>query len=175
MKTLILTLPWPFFFTCFLSFFAVLPFGFTASLKEEACVIVSPTCLTEDATALVSGGVLVWLRVTCPGPGTLAPIAAVPFFFLWVIEVTVILLAGAAAGRHGSVGPAIRLGLDEPPLRLERPMKSLAPELPQNTYWELTATPQTAFAAGTALGTKLLFAVPPPTGARPIAFVVDPQ
>src|SRR3954462_10713135 len=170
MKTLTFTLPWPFFFTCFLSFLAFLPFGFTASLNEEACVIVNPICLTEDATALVSGGVLVWFRVICPGPETLAPIAAVPFFFFLVIEVTVILFAGAAAGRHGSVGPEIRLGCDAEPRRWDRPMKSLAPELPQNRYCELAATPQTALAAATALGTKLLFAVPPATGARPIAF-----
>src|SRR3954449_2333969 len=169
MKTLILTLPWPFFFTCFLSFFAVLPFGLTASLKEDACVRVSPICLIEDATAFVSGGVLVWFNVTCPGPGTLAPIAAVPFFFLCVIDVTVILFAGAAAGRHGSVGPEIRLGFEPEPLRLDRPMKSLAPELPQKTYCELTATPQTSLAAGTALGMNALFAIPPPTGARPTA------
>ncbi len=102
-------------------------------------------------------------------------IVAVPFFFFFVIELTVILLAGAAAGRQGSVGPKMRLGFDEAPLRFERPMKSLAPELPQNTYWELTATPQTSLAAATALGTKLLFATPPPTGACPIALVVDPQ
>ena len=97
---------------------------------------------------------LVWLSVTWPGPGTLAPIVAVPFFFFFVIEVTVILLAGAAAGRHGSVGPGIRLGLDDPPPRFARPMKSPAPEFPQKTYWELTATPQTLLAAGTALGMK---------------------
>ena len=35
-------------------------------------------------------------------------------------------------------------------------MKSLAPELPQKTYWELTATPQTVFAADVALGMKVV-------------------
>src|SRR5215216_4544312 len=100
---------------------------------------------------------------------------AVPFLFLRVTDLIVILLDGAAAGRHGSVGPAIRLGLDDDPLRFALPTKSLAPELPQKTYWELTATPQGLFAEGVALGMKALFAAPPATGARPIALLPAPQ
>src|SRR4051812_40768529 len=57
MKTFTLTCALLFFLSCFFSFFAVFPTGFTASLNEEACVIVSPTCLTAAAVALTSGGV----------------------------------------------------------------------------------------------------------------------
>src|SRR3954466_8544650 len=85
-KTFSPTLPFPFFFTCLLSFLAVLPVGLTASLNEEAWEMVSPICLTAAAVALTSGGVFVWLRVTWPGPGTLALIVAVPFVFFFVIE-----------------------------------------------------------------------------------------
>src|SRR4051795_8613764 len=113
------------FLICLLSFLAVLPVGLTASLNEDAWVIVSPTCLTPAATALTSGGVLVWLSVTWPGPGTFASIAAVPFFFFLAIELIVILFEGAAASRQGSVGPAIRSAFGEFPFRFARPMKSV--------------------------------------------------
>src|SRR5262249_11901103 len=106
---------------------------------------------------------------------TLALIVAVPFFFFLVIELTVILFAGAAAGRHGSGGPRIRPRVEGPPPKFPRPMKSLAPEVPPKTYREVAATPHTVFEAETALGMKLLFAVPPPTGARPIALLLEPQ
>src|SRR3954466_4771230 len=98
MKTVCFTVAFAFrflrscFLICFLSFFAVLPTGFTARLKEEAWVIVRPTCFTLAAVALTSGGVLAWFRVICPGPDTVAPIDAVPFFFFLEIESTVILL-----------------------------------------------------------------------------------
>ena len=76
--------------------------------------MVSPCCLTAAAVALTSGGVLVWFRVTWPGPGTLALIVAVPFFFLFVTELTVILLEGAAAEQAGVGRPRrSRLGFDE--------------------------------------------------------------
>src|SRR5882724_11008691 len=97
---------------------------------------------------------------------------AVPFFFLRVTDLTVILLDGAAAGRHGSVGPETRLGFDDPPLKFARPTKSVAPSFPQKTYWELTATPQGVFAAEVALGMNTLLGMPPPRGARPIAWML---
>ena len=70
--------------------------------------------MTAAAVALASGGVFVWFSVTCPGPGTLALIVAVPFFFFFVIELTVILFEGAAAsGRvRGPVTPAPESGPD---------------------------------------------------------------
>ena len=97
-----------------------------------------------------------------------------PFFFFLVIELTVILFEGAAAGRQGSVGPVMKLGFGELPLRFARPIESVAPELTQKTYCELTATPQTSLLGETALGMNALLAVPPPTGARPIPFVLEP-
>src|SRR5262249_10327871 len=119
MKTFTFTFAFPFFLTPLLSFFAVLPVGLTARLNEDAPVMVSPTGLTAAAVALTSGGVLVWLSVIWPGPGTLALIVAVPFFFFLVTEFTVILLEGAAASREGfvvlmAIAPVIRAGFGEP-------------------------------------------------------------
>src|SRR5262249_60034128 len=82
-------------------------------------------------------------RYTCRGAGTLAVTATVPFFFLWVVFVTVTLFDGAAATRHGLDGPAMRVELGELPLRLARPMNAGTLMLAQKTYCGLTATPQT--------------------------------
>src|SRR4051794_40398275 len=116
MKTLTFTLAFAFrflrscFLICLLSFFAVLPSGFTASLNDDAAGMVKPCCLTAAAVAFTSGGVLVWFRVICPGPDTFALIVAVPFFFFLVTELTVILLDGAAASMNGRLAPATSVG-----------------------------------------------------------------
>src|SRR6266511_462052 len=137
------TLPLPFLFTCFFSFFAVFPFGLTGSLNDDAPVRVSPISLTFAVAATSSVPVLV--IETWPGPGTLALMIAVPFFFLRVIELIVILFEGAAASRKGDATPEIRLGLGLDPLMLARPIRldpSEWPSSPQKTYWGLTATPE---------------------------------
>src|SRR5829696_8912937 len=90
---------------------------------------------------------------------------AVPFFFFLLIELTVILFDGAAASWQGLVGPAMNVGLGEPPLTFVRPIV-FASWLPQKRYCELTATPQGPPDVVPA-ATKLASGVPPLTGIRP--------
>jgi hypothetical protein len=100
----------------------------------------------------------------------LALIDAVPFFLFFLIELTVILLAGEAAARHGRVPGIRKVGLGLLPLRLARPSGSFPPglELPQKTNCEFTATPHGTFVDGVGLEMKDRFGVPPATGARAI-------
>src|SRR4029077_8047455 len=92
---------------------------------------------------------------------------AVPFFFFFETEFTVILLDGAAASWQGLVGPGMNVGFGEPPLMFERPIV-FASWLPQKRNCELTATPQGPPLV-VPVETKLSCVVPPPTGTRPTA------